>query len=279
LSVKVVTDSTCDLPETLLARFQVEVVPLYINIGKQSLLDGVEISRSEFYTRLIRLESPPTTAAPSPEKFRQVYEALLTPETTEILSIHVSEQLSSTINSARLAAQKLEGRPIHVWDSRQLSLGTGFQVLQAAELAAAGHTVNEIVARLESQIMRTHLLAALDTLEYLRRSGRVNALAAGLGSILQIKPLLKMYNGKPGSERVRTHKRAEQRLLEELEKSMPFEKVAMVHTNAPERVEKFRKQARHILPPGDVLTVNVTPVIGTHIGPGAVGFVAVSTQG
>jgi DegV family protein with EDD domain len=262
----------------LLDHFQVTVVPLYINIGDQSFLDGVDLSRPDFYTRLARLDRPPTTAAPSPEKFRQIYESLFTPETTEVLSIHVSEQLSSTINSARLGAKKTETVAVHVWDSRQLSLGTGFQVLAAAELAAAGRTAKEIVEILESQVTRTNLFAALYSLEFLRRSGRVNALAAGLGSILQIKPLLKMYDGQPGSERVRTHKRAEQRLMDELERLMPFEKVALVHTNAPDRVEKFRSKAQHLLPPGDLLMVNVTPVIGTHIGPGAVGFVAISTE-
>ena len=192
MSVKVVTDSTCDLPRTLLDQFQISVVPLYVNIGGRSFLDGVDLSRPEFYTRLARLDTVPTTAAPSPEKFRQIYESLLSSETTEILSIHVSEQLSSTINSARLGAKKLDAVPVHVWDSRQLSLGTGFQVLAAAELAASGRAVREIVAILESQVARSHLFAALDTLEFLRRSGRVNTLAAGLGSILQIKPLLKI---------------------------------------------------------------------------------------
>jgi DegV family protein with EDD domain len=276
MSVKIVSDSTCDLPKNLLDQHQITIVPLYINMDGQSYLDGVQLSRRDFYTRLVQLKSPPSTAAPSPDKFRAIYESLMTPETSEILSIHVSEKLSSTINSARLGAQQTESVRVRVWDSRQLSLGTGYQVLKAAELAAAGHTADEIVTVLESQIERTRLFAALDTLEYLRRSGRVNTLAASLGSILQIKPLLKMYNGVPDSERVRTRKRAEQRLAEELEKAAPLEEIALVHTNAPGRIKKFRDRVQHLLPAGDLLTVNVTPVIGTHIGPGAIGFVAVS---
>jgi DegV family protein with EDD domain len=157
-------------------------------------------------------------------------------------------------------------------------MGTGLLVLTAARLAAEGLSVAEILPRLEAQTERTYLAAALDTMEFLRRSGRVNSLVAGLGGILQIKPLLKMHNGEVGSERVRTRQRAEQRVLELLAEAAPFEQIALLHTGAPQRAEQLRQTAAHLLPPGEVLSVNVTPVIGAHIGPGAVGFVAVKRE-
>jgi DegV family protein with EDD domain len=278
MPVRIVSDSTCDIPGTLTEKYQITVVPLYINIGQEDLLDGVELSRLEFYARLPEMNPPPTTAAPGIDKFRQVYEAIGATGATEILSIHVSERLSSTVNNARQASKRVDSVPIEVFDSRQLSLGTGFLVLTAARLAAEGKSIAEILPVLEDQVKQTYLSAALDTLEYLRRSGRVNALTAGLGSILQVVPLLKMYDGVPDSERIRTKKRAQRRLVELLEQAAPLSQVALIHTNAPQQAEAFRKQVEHLLPPGEVISTIVTPVIGTHIGPGAAGFVAVSAR-
>jgi DegV family protein with EDD domain len=276
MPVKIVTDSTCDIPGALTGQYHITVIPLYINIGTEELLDGIDISRPDFYSRLPDLKPPPTTAAPGIEKFRQTYESLADTDNTEILSIHVSEALSSTVTNARLAAKQVEKTRVEVLDSRQLSLGTGLLVLTAARLAAEGKNLEEILPALEEQIKRTHLFAALDTLEYLRRSGRVNAIAAGLGSILQIIPLLKMYDGVPDSERIRTRKRAQRRLVELLEAVSPLSQVALIHTNAPEHAEQLRQEAARLFPPGELVSTIVTPVIGTHIGPGAAGFVAIS---
>lgn len=276
--VKIVTDSTCDLSPGVVKEYGLTVVPLYVNIGQRSFLDGTELSRADFYAGLPDYPAHPTTAAPGPEQFHRVYQALTSAGATEILSIHVSATLSNTANSARLAAAQVSGATVTVFDSRQLSLGTGLLTLTAARLALEGVSVAEILPRLESQIVRTHLAAALETMEFLRRSGRVNSLVAGLGGILQIKPLLKMRNGEVSSERVRTRQRAEQRLLELLAEAAPFEQIALLHTGAPQRVEQLRQSAAHLLPPGEVWSVNVTPVIGTHLGPGAVGFVAVKRE-
>lgn len=278
MSVKIVTDSTCDLPSELVEKYDLTVVPLYVNIGQQSFLDGVQLSRADFYAGLPDYPVHPTTAAPGPEQFRQVYQSLAEAGATEIISIHVSTALSSTANSARLAAEQARGAVVTVFDSRQLSLGTGLLTLTAARLVAGGLPVADILPRLAAQTERTYLAAALDTMEFLRRSGRVNSLVAGLGSVLQIKPLLKMHNGEVGSERVRTRQRAEQRVLELLAEAAPFEQVALLHTGDPRRAQQLHHAAAHLLPPSEVLSVNVTPVIGAHIGPGAVGFVAVTRE-
>jgi len=279
MSVRIVTDSTCDLPEEIVAEYDIAVVPLYINIGDQGYLDGVELSREEFYERLPDCDPPPTTATPGPGQFRQVYEALADEGATEIMSIHISESLSATVNSARLAAQAMESVPVTVLDSGSLSLGTGFLVLTAAEAAAAGQSVDEITPMLEDQRARTHVFAALDTLEFLRRGGRMNRALAAVGTWLQMKPLLRMHAGDPTAEKVRTTEAATQRLIDLLGELVPLERVAVVHTHALERAADLLERARRLLPEGDVMSEDITPVFGVHLGPGAVGFACVSARG
>lgn len=276
MSIKIVTDSTCDLPADVIAKYGISVVPLYINIGKQGYLDGVDISREQFYKNLPTYPAHPTTAAPSPLKFHSVYDALADEGATEVLSIHISTSLSAVLDTARIAAQDTKSIPVTVFDSRQLSLGTGFLVEKAAELAAQGKTMGEIVNALNDQIKRSHVFAALDTLEFLKRSGRMNGTIAAMGTLLQLKPIVTMYDGKAGAERVRTRERATQRLLEMLHDVGNVERIAIVHTHSPERVAELRKQAAHLLPDGEILSTDITPVIGAHIGPGAVGFAIVS---
>jgi len=262
MAIQIVTDSTCDLPEAIVAEYGITVVPLYINFGDQSYLDGVELSRQEFYERLPDYESPPTTAAPGPEVYRQAYERLADEGATEVLSIHISISLSAVVDVARLGAKETEAVPVTVFDSRQLSLGTGFLVLSAAKAVAEGRSMEEIIPLLEEQVSRTHVFAALDTLEFLRRSGRMNRVMAGLGTVLQIKPLLRMYDGNPTAERVRTRERATQRLISLLSELVPLEQVALVHTHAPDRAEALQQRVQHLLPEGEIPSVDITPVIG-----------------
>ena len=279
MTARIVTDSTCDLPAEIIARYGICVVPLYINVGTQGFLDGIDMKRDEFYTRLPTFPTHPTTAVPSPQKFRAVYDSLADEGASEILSIHISVSLSATADVARTAAQEFSSAPVTVFDSQQLSLGTGFLVETAAKMAAAGSPVSEILAALSDQIQRTHVFAALDTLEFLKRSGRMNKYLAGFASLLQIKPILTMYNGKPGTERVRTRERAMKRLVEMLAAAGTLERAAIVHTHArPERIAELRVRAAGLLPQSDILTADITPVIGAHIGPGAVGFAVVSAS-
>ncbi len=276
MSVRIVTDSTCDLPQETIQKYGIRVVPLYINVGKQGYLDGVDMTRQEFYQLLPTFPEHPTTAAPSPLKFRSLYDSLADEGATHVLSIHISSALSAVMDAASISARETTSVPVTVFDSRQLSLGMGFLVETAAQLAAQGHAVDEIIAALNDQIKRSHVFAALDTLEFLKRSGRMNGLIASFGTLLQLKPILTMYDGKPGAERVRTRERATERILEMLAHVGTIERVAIVHTHAHARVAELRERAAHLLPPGDVPAVDITPVIGAHIGPGAVGFAVVS---
>ena len=277
MTIRIVTDSTCDLPEEIAAQYGITIVPLYINFGVESYLDGIDLSREAFYARLPDCDSPPTTAVPGPQKFLEAYERLADEGATEILSVHISKSLSAVVDTAHLAAREAS-TPVTVFDSGTLSLGIGFLAWVAAEAAAQGYSMAEIVDLMREQRERTHVFAALDPLEFLRRSGRLNRVMAALGSWLQMKPLLKMHDGNPTSEKIRTFEAATQRLIALLKDRVPLERVALVHTHALEQAQDLRQNAQHLLPEGEILSVDITPVFGTHLGPGAVGFVCVSER-
>lgn len=280
MSVRIVTDSTCDLPAEVISRYKIHVVPLYINVGKQGYLDGIDITREEFYQRLPNFPAHPTTAVPSIERFRAAYNTLADEGATEIVSIHISIALSAVVDVAQVAAQDITAVPVTVIDSQQLSLGTGFMVETAAKMAEQGSSAAEIQAALESQAQRSHVFAALDTLEFLKRSGRMNKYIAGLATVLQIKPILTMYKGQPGTERVRTRDRALKRVIEMLTAVGKIERIAIVHTHAlPEQIAELRARAGSLLPSEDIMVEDITPVIGAHIGPKALGFAVVCEPG
>ena len=276
MTIKIVTDSTCDLPASVVQKLGVTVIPLYINIGDQGFLDGVEITRQEFYSNLAEYPFHPTTGTPGTQSFTAAFDELVAHGATEIITIHISENLSATINVARSAALEYQKVPVTVVDSGQLSIGTGFQVELAARLALEGKTRGEILAAVKDLRERTFVTAGLNTLEFLRRSGRMNRFMTGIGSLLDIKPILTMLNGQPGSDRVRTSGRAEKRLISLLEDRIPIERFALLHTNAHQKAEEFKDKIRDFLPPGEIFSMDITPVIGAHLGPGAVGYAIVS---
>lgn len=279
MSIRIVTDSSCDLPQDLIQEWGISVVPLYINMDRHSYLDGVELSRQEFYERLPVLKTPATTSVPGIGAFIKVYEGLVTEGASSILSIHVSSNLSNVANVAKLAAQAFSPVPIIVVDGGQLSLGTGVLVLEAAQAAARGCDTSKIIAIVKEKTTRTYAYAVLDTLEYLRRSGRVSLLTSSLGSLLKIKPMLTLHDGVIGQDKVRTWKGAMDRLLELAKRLGSLEQLALVHTHATERVIELYEHFKNILPVEKInLIEEVTPVIGAHFGPGAVGFICVTEK-
>lgn len=277
MTIKIVTDSTCDLPPDVIEALDITLLPLYIHIGEQDYRDGIDMTRQAFYEQLPHFATHPTTATPGAGLFTEAYQRLADAGAAEILSIHISKSLSATVDVARIAAQEFKAAAVTVLDSGQLSLGMGFLVESAARAAAEGKGMSEIVALIEEQGSRTHVFAAIDTLEYLRRSGRMNGIVAGLGSILQIKPILKMHQGVADSERVRTNNGASKRMLALLDEIGPIERAALVHTHSPAQAEALRSAAAALLP-ADIASVDITPVLGAHLGPGAVGFAVVSAK-
>jgi DegV family protein with EDD domain len=279
MTIKIVTDSTSDLPVEIVKKHGISVIPMYINFGNQGFQDGIDISRQDFYERLPQSDPFPTTAAPGIENFKAVYNQLKEEGADEVLSIHVSASLSAVMDVAQSAAKEFNDIPVTVYDSGQLSLGTGFQVLAAAQAANNGLPMDDILRLLENQASRSYVFAALDTLEYLRRGGRMNSVMASLGSILQIKPILTMHAGNPGAERVRTKEKSINRLIELVSDLGPLEEVALVHTNARSEADALWQKARHLFPHQETpLSVDVTPVLGAHLGPGAIGFTCITKE-
>jgi DegV family protein with EDD domain len=276
MTIRIATDSTCDLPQEVIRELKIAVVPLYINIGDQGYLDGVDITRQAFYTNLPSYPTHPTTGVPGMEAFTQAYEELAAEGATEILSIHISKALSAMIDVAKMAGAGFQKAAVTAFDGGQLSMGTGFQVETAARMALEGKSMAEILAKLEDMANRLFVTARLDTLEFLRRSGRMNGVVSGIGSLLRLKPLLKMSNGISASEMVRTTRKAEERLVQLLKERLPVERFALLHTNAAERAEAFRVRIADLIPKEKFYSMDITPVIGTHIGPGAVGYAILS---
>ena len=276
MKLGILTDSTCDIPKYLVEQYELEVVPSILIIDGKEYVDGIGISREEFYKRLPILKTQPTTAAPSIGEFSTRYESLLTRGCDHILSIHAAGALTSILNVAKQAASDFSDRVTCI-DSTSLSLGLGFQVLAAAETAEMG--LQAALAAIESAHKRLHVSAALDTMEYLKRSGRVPATVAMLGSLLKIKPLIELTNGAVKAIGVvRTTSQANERMLKFLLEGGELKRLAILHTGAEPRAKEFLNelmQRASQFVPRDILMVNVTTVIGTHVGPNGLGFAAV----
>lgn len=276
MKLGIVTDSTCDIPKYLIDQHELEVVPSLLVLDGKEYADGIGISREDFYKRLPSLQTQPTTAAPSIGDFAAPYERLLTRGCDHILSIHAAGSLTTIINSARQAAHDFPDK-ITIVDSLSLSLGLGFQVIAAAEAAENG--LQAALHAIESTRKRLHVFAALDTMENLKRSGRVPGVVAALGSILSIKPLIELVNAEVKAiGAVRTTKQGNERMLKLLLDGGTLERLAILHTGAEIRAKEFlntvMQQASQAVP-RDILMVNVTTVIGTHVGPNGLGFASV----
>jgi DegV family protein with EDD domain len=276
MKIGFVTDSTSDLPDYLVEQHEIEMIRSVLVLDGKEYADGLDISREDFYKRLPSLQTPPTTAAPSIGDFSARYDSLLKRGCDHILSLHPAGLLTTIVNSARQAAQGFQDR-VTVIDSGSLSLGLGFQVLAAAEAAENG--LQAALDAIESTRKRLKVYAALDTMENLKRSGRVPAAVAALGGLLSIKPLIELVDGvvKP-IRAVRTTKQANERILNLFLQEGSLERLAVLHTGAEARSKEFLKalmQKASQSVPRDILMVNVTTVIGTHVGPNGLGFASV----
>jgi len=276
MKLGIVTDSTADLPAYLIEEHEIQVVPTVLILEGKEYKDGIGISREEFYNRLPSLQTSPTTAAPSIGDFLKPYQTLLDSGCDHILSIHVSGKLSGVVNVARRAAQDFPGKVTCV-DSGSLSMGIGVQVLAAAESADLG--AKAALEAIASTERRTKVFAALDTMEYLKRSGRIPSVVANIGGLLSIKPVVELRNGEVKPMAVnRTTSQADEFILGKLLEVGEMERLAILHTNAEDRAKRLLNgmmERSHMSVPRDVLFVNVTAVIGTHLGPHCIGFAAV----
>ena len=269
----IVTDSTADIPKELATQYQIHIVPNIVVIDGQSLEDGKDLSRREFYDNLPLMKTNPTTSTSSPGVYQQLYGDILKRGADQIVSIHASSQLSGIFNAASLGAQAF-GDQVKVIDSENLSLGLGFQVLAAAQ-AALTQPLDGILSVVKDVRSRARLVAMLDTLEYVHRSGRVSWARAQIGALLRIKPFLEIKDGVVLSKgKARTRKNGIQRLRKMLLDLGPLEQLAILHSNAEADARELLAEMTPRVPTRPLL-VYVTTVIGTHVGPNGLGFVAI----
>lgn len=279
MPVRVVTDSTADIPAELAARLHITVVPLRVHFGDESFRDGVDISTDEFYARLGSAKALPTTSQPPAGDFEEVYRRLAE-ETTDIVSIHISAKLSGTLSAANAARAAIPECTIELIDSRSASYGVGMVAVKAAEAAAAGASLAEVVDVARQTLESSEIIFTVDTLEYLRRGGRLGRGAALLGTILSIKPILGVRDGEiVPIERVRTRQRALDRLVEIVSAEPLLTDIAVVHSTAADDAAELRRRLQERFPDARCSIGRVGPVIGVHAGPGVIGVEIVRGRG
>ncbi|MEA2611306.1 MAG: fatty acid kinase fatty acid binding subunit [Chloroflexota bacterium] len=272
--VAIFTDSASDLDPVEAAAKGISVVPLLVTFGSETYRAGVEMSTAAFWDRMVAPDAPfPKTAAASPGEFKAAYEAAFAAGAEAIVSIHVAGALSGAIKSAQIARDLLPEREIHVVDSLGASMAEGILARMAVELADGGGSAEAIARVLEARAPDILLYVALDTLEYLKKGGRISGAQAAIGTLLSVKPIIKVEHGVVETiDRVRTRTKARERLIE-LIVERPVERLAILHTLSPD-VEGFRDQVIARVPGLDPASVSIElvgPSVGPHLGPGCVG--------
>jgi DegV family protein with EDD domain len=268
--IRVVTDSSCDLPVELAVTHGIEIVPLTIRFGDLEIADRVQLTQARFWENLRTSSDLPETSAPSAGSFRDRYASLAAEGAEGIVAICLSSSLSGTYQAAVIAAEQTTAIPVKVLDSRNVSMALGFQVLEAGRAAARGENLEQVAAAALAARDRTNFVVALDTLDYLQRGGRIGTAQAFLGGLLNIKPLITMESGVVAAVgRVRTRSRALAALVERAAELGAVEEVAIVTGDSPD-VEAFRQQLSALIPAH--LIAGIGPVVGTHSGPGVLGF-------
>jgi len=268
-SFAVVTDSTSDVPDEWRERYDIQVVPLKVMFGEETFRDGVDMNNEQFFARLATSSKLPTTSAPSPGDFAELY-TRLAKDHDGCISIHIARSLSATAEAARVGAQSVEGFRVEVIDSETVSMPMAFLCRVAAECT----TLDEATGAVAKRIPGCRVLALLDTLRYVEMGGRVSRAQAMIGTMLDLKPLLLMVDGEIKSlDRVRTRSRAIPRMVEHFEHDSPVEQVGVVHAQAPEEAEQIAAGLRGRFPGLEVPVGQIGCVLGTHVGPKALGLV------
>ena len=275
MTVGIVTDSSCDLDERALKGLDVEIVPLFIRFGDDEFIDREQLSIEDFYRKMQASSELPQTAAPPPGRFEQAFQRLLESGCESVICINISSATSATMQSAAQAAEaaraRTEGKAdIRVLDSRSVSAGLGTLVLQAARQAATGASADEIEASIVDASERTRVFATLDTLENLRKGGRIGGAQAMLGSMLSLKPIVDVSSGEVvAAAKVRTRRKALAWLRDTVQNAAPVEELTVMHGEADDYAT-FRDMlaATHR---GDIRVAKIGPVVGTHAGRGVLG--------
>ncbi|HET7167572.1 MAG TPA: DegV family protein [Candidatus Limnocylindrales bacterium] len=274
--VAIFTDSASDMDPDEAAESGIHIVPLLVNFGSDTFRAGVELSTEAFWERMTAPDAPfPTTAASSPGEFKEAYEAAFADGAESIVSIHVAHTLSGTMKSAQIARDMLPDREIHIVDSQGASMAEGILARMGVEMAEADHPAEEIADTLAQRALDITIYLALDTLDYLKKGGRISGTQAAIGTLLSVKPIITVKDGLvETAERVRTRSKARERMIE-LATSRQIERLSILHTKAPD-VEAFRDEMLRRVPdlePASVSIELVGPSVGPHLGPGCIGVV------
>ncbi len=271
MTVKVVTDSTADLPPELAKALDITVVPLNVHFGTETYLDGVDLTVDKFFERLSSSKVLPKTSQPLVGAFSQVY-AGLAGQGHEIVSIHISAKLSGTCNSAVQAIQEAPKAKVTLVDSLGASIWLALVAMAAARVAQGGASQAEVAQTALDAIPQMDLYFVLDTLEYLQRGGRIGRAQALIGSLLSIKPILTIRDGEVHPyEKVRTGAKALARTKEIVREMAPYAELAVMHASRPADAEALAAELQPLCPNSPIILTQVGPVIGTHVGPGALG--------
>lgn len=273
--VRIVSDSTCNLPAALIERYAISLVPIVVMFGDESYREGVDIQTDEFYTRIRRTGIVPRTSQPAAGEFAEVYHRLAQ-EPGPLLSIHLTGRLSGVLASAYAAKQMVPEADLELFDTLAVSIGSGFCVLQAARMAEAGAAREQIVARLGQIRDRLNLFLTPETLKYLQASGRIGKLQGVLASLLNVKPIIRCKDGLLDAfERVRTRSVSLERLVEltvETVGTQDLVDVAVIHADARAEAEALADRLRGVLNCREVFVETLSLALGVHGGPGMIGI-------
>ena len=274
MTVRIVTDSSCDLPQAMADALGIRIVPLSVRFGDTEYIDRTTITATEFWSKCAASATLPETAAPSPGSFEETYRSLAAEGATAIVVVALSSDLSATMQSAELAARAVApGIDVRIVDSRNASMGLGLTVLACAELAKTGASADEVVARAQSVIPRTRVFAALDTLDNLKKGGRIGGAKAMLATVMSIKPLISITNGlveEAGKQRTRS--KALAHLVDILRnQEVPIERLAVLNAQCAD-IDAFLAMVKEVYT-GEIIVGDIGAVIGTHAGQGTIGIV------
>jgi len=275
-NIAILTDSTANLPAEWVKQYAIRVIPLKIQWGSETYLDGIDLTPEEFYMRLSNSKSLPTTSQPSVQDFLKAFENLADEGATGILAPLISSGISGTVDSAQAAVRLFTRVPVEIIDTQITSMGQVMIILAAARAAEQGASLQEVRQAADEVVNRLKVFFAVDTLEYLHRGGRINGASRYFGTALDIKPIL-FFNSEgkiDALERVRTKKKALQRLIalaEQQADGRPVH-VGIVHANVPQAAQEFRDEVEKRLKCKEIFTIEFSPVIGVHVGPGTIGI-------
>ncbi len=273
MTVKIVTDSTADIPSSLVKELDIQVVPQVIVFGDKTYRDRIDLTIDDFYQKLLHESTYPHTSQPTPQDFVDVFNGLCKEKPDGIVAILLSTKLSGTVNSAQQAKKIVKSDcPIHIIDSKMVAMGLGMIVIAAAKMAKAGKSENEITDAVKKMIPNTKLLVLFDTLEFLAKGGRIGKVKSLVGSILNVKPMVIVKDGEllPMGQ-VRSRSKGKEKLLDMIEDIKDIEDIAIIYSTTPDEANKMAEDIADF-PREKIYVVQIGPVLATHTGPGVLGI-------